>query len=164
MTSRAPGSSATQPSASSSACRDEYGYDGGYTTVKGLCKRASPSGQGDVRAVVPCAGPRPVRLRRGPGGHRRRGAQGPLLRHRPAPQRRLLRQGLSRRDHRGLPGRARVGVRLSGRSAPGHPLRQYQAGGGQDTGGWPASTHPRLHRAPVPLPVRGPVRPPRQGQ
>ena len=56
---------------------------------QGLCKRESPSDQGDVRPSVPCAGPRPVRLRRGPGGHRRRGAQGPLLRHRPAPQRRL---------------------------------------------------------------------------
>ena len=61
---------------------------------QGLRQRESPSDQGDVRAVVPCAGPRPVRLRRGPGGHRRRGAQGPLLRHRPAPQRRLLREGL----------------------------------------------------------------------
>ena len=39
--------------------------------------RASPpSDQGDVRAAVPSAGPRPVRLWRGPGGHRRRGAQG----------------------------------------------------------------------------------------
>ena len=37
-----------------------------------------------------------MRLQRGPGGYRRRGAQGPLLRHRPAPQRRLLRQGLPR--------------------------------------------------------------------
>ena len=56
-------------------------------------------------------------------------------------KRRLLRQGLSRGDHRGLPGWPRIGVRLSGRSAPEHPLRQYQAGGGEDPGGWPASTH-----------------------
>ena len=56
------------------------------------------------------------------------------LRHRPAPQRRLLRQGLPVRDHRGLPGRTCLSLRLSGRSAPGHPLRQYQAGGGEDTG------------------------------
>ena len=131
---------------------------------QGLRQRASPSDQGDVRAVVPCAGTGPVRLRGGPGGHRRRGAQGPLLRHRPAPQRRLLREGLPGGDHRGLPGRPRIGVLLSGRSAPEHPLRQYQAGGGEDPGGWPASTHPRLHRAPVPLPVRGPVRASREGQ
>ena len=54
---------------------------------QGLRQRESSSDQGDVRAPVPSAGPRPVRLWRGPGGHRRRGAQGPLLRHRPAPQR-----------------------------------------------------------------------------
>ena len=41
---------------------------------------------------------------------------------------------------------------------PEHPLRQYQAGGGEDTGRRPASAHPRLHRASVPLSVRGPVR------
>ena len=54
----------------------------------------------------------------------------------PAPQRRLLRQGLPVREHRGLPGWPRVSPRLSGRSAPGHSLRQYQAGGGEDTGRW----------------------------
>ena len=32
-----------------------------------------------------------------------------------------------------------LGVRLPGRSAPEHPLRQYQAGRGEDTGGWTAS-------------------------
>ena len=51
-----------------------------------------------------------------------------------------------------------------GRSAPEHPLRQHQAGRGEDTGRRPAPAHPRLHRAAVSLPVRGPVRPPRQGQ
>ena len=84
--------------------RDEYGFDGGYTTVKDYVRENRRQTKGDVRAVVPSAGPRPVRLRRGPGGHRRRGAKGPLFRHRPAPQRRLLRQGLPVRDHRGLPG------------------------------------------------------------
>ena len=34
MISGVPGSSATRPSASSSGLRDEYGFDGGYTTVK----------------------------------------------------------------------------------------------------------------------------------
>ena len=34
-------------------------------------------------------------------------------------------------------------------SAPEHPLRQYQAGGGEDIGGRPAPAHPVLHRAPV---------------
>ena len=92
---------------------------------QGLRQGASTPDQRDVRAVVPPAGPRPVRLRRGPGGHRRGAAQGPLLYPGPAPQRRLLRQDLSRRDHRGLPGRPRVGPRLPGRSTSEHPLRQY---------------------------------------
>ena len=70
----------------------------------------------------------------------------------------------SAEDHRGFPGRPRLGVRLPGRSAPEHPLRQYQAGCCPDPGRRPAPAHPRLHRAPVSLPVRGPVRPPRQGQ
>ena len=35
-----------------------------------------------------------------------------------------------RRDHRGLPGRPRLGLCLPGWCAPEHPLRQYQAGGG----------------------------------
>ena len=33
-------------------------------------------------------------------------------------------------DHRGLSGRPRVGLRLAGRVAPEHSVRQYQAGGG----------------------------------
>ena len=65
--------------------RDEYGFGGQYTIVKdysqGLRQGAPPPGQGDVRAVVPLPGARPVRLRRGPGGHRGSGTEGPLLRH-----------------------------------------------------------------------------------
>ena len=118
---------------------------------QGLRQRESPAIAGDVRTTVPCAGPRPVRLRGGPGGHQRSGAEGPLLRHRPAPQRRLLREGLPGRDHRGIHGRPRLGLRFPGRSAPEHSLRQHQAGGGEDTGGRPAQAHPRLHRAAVPL-------------
>ena len=77
-------------------------------------KRAPPPDQGDVRAVVPSAGTRPVRLRRGPGGHRRYRAESPLLCPGPAPQRRLLREGLSCRDHRGIPGRARFAFAFLG--------------------------------------------------
>ena len=141
--------------------RDEYGFDGGYTTVKDYVREHRRQTK---EMFVPLSHP---------PGHAQCGfgealvviggveQEGPLFRHRPAPQRRLLRQGLPVRDHRDLPGRPRVSPRLSGRSAPEHPLRQYQAGGGEDTGRRPASAHPRLHRAPVPLPVRGPVRPPR---
>ena len=88
---------------------------------------------GDVRPSVSSAGPRPVRLRRGPGGHRRCAAEGPLLRHRPAPQRRLLRQGLPGRDHRGLPGRTCLSIcpswagspRASSTTIPSWPWRRY---------------------------------------
>ena len=43
--------------------RDEYGFGGGYTTVKDYVRAASPPVAGDVRAFIPPAGPRPVRLR-----------------------------------------------------------------------------------------------------
>ena len=36
--------------------------------------------------------------------------------------------------HRGVPGRPRLGLRLPGRGAPEHALRQHQAGRGEDTG------------------------------
>ena len=48
--------------------------------------------------------------------------------------------------------------------APEHPVRQYQARGGEDTGRWSAQAHQSLHRAAVPLPVRGPVRSSQQGE
>ena len=80
------------------------------------------------------AGARPVRLRRGGGGDLQCGAQGALLRAGSAPQRRLLCEGLSGGAHRDVPGRSRVGLRLPGRGAPEHPVRQHQAGGSQDPG------------------------------
>ena len=40
--------------------KDEYGFDGQYTIVKGLRQGAWAADAGDVRAVVPCARPRPV--------------------------------------------------------------------------------------------------------
>ena len=131
---------------------------------QGLRQGAPPPDTGDVCSAVPSCRTRPVRLRPGEGGGRRSGADRPLLRPGPALQRRLLHQGLLRGDHGGLPGRPRLGLRLPGRGAPEHPLRQHQAGGGQDPGGRPAKAYPSLHRAPVPLPVRGPVRQAREGQ
>ena len=78
--------------------RDEYGFDGGYTTLKDYVREnrrqtremfvplSHPPGHaqcdfGEALVVI--------------GGVERKG---PLLRHRPAPQRRLLRQGLPGRD------------------------------------------------------------------
>ena len=69
-----------------------------------------------------------------------------------------------RGDHGGLSRRPRLGLRLPGRFSPEHPVRQYQAGGGQDTGLRSAQTHASFHRAAVPLPVRGPVRSSQQGK
>ena len=39
-----------------------------------------------------------------------------------------------------------------------------QAGGGQDTGRRSSAAHECVHRVVIPLPVRGPVRPSREGQ
>ena len=70
---------------------------------------------------------------------------------------------LPRRDDRGVLRRPRLGVLVPGRRATEHPVRQHEAGGGQDTGRRPAEAYPRLLGAGVPLPVRGSVRPSRQG-
>ena len=53
---------------------------------------------------------------------------------------------------------------LLGGVPPEHPVRQYQTGGGQDTGRRSSEAHEGVHRVAVPLPVRGPVRTTRQGQ
>ena len=88
---------------------------------QGLCERAPQEDEGDVRSAASSAGPRTVRLRRGVGRDSRHEAQGPPLRAGPSPQRRHLREGISRRDHRGVLRRARIGVRLPGRSSPEYP-------------------------------------------
>ena len=74
--------------------RDEHGFEGQYTIVKDYVRERRRRTQGDVRAAVPCPGPCSGRLRRGPGDHRWGGTEGPLLRPGPAPQRRLLHEGL----------------------------------------------------------------------
>ena len=140
--------------------RDEYGFDGGYTTVKDYVREhrrqtremfvplSHPPGHaqcdfGEALVVI--------------GGVERKAhcfildlphSDGCFVKAYPA------------FDHRGLPGRARFSLRLPGRSAPEHPLRQYQAGRGEDPGRRAEEAHRRLHRAAVPLPVR----PPREGQ
>ncbi len=54
--------------------RDEYGFDGGYTTVKDYVRENRRQTREMFGPPVPCAGPRQLRLWRGPGGHWRRGA------------------------------------------------------------------------------------------
>ena len=114
--------------------RDEYGFGGQYTIVKDYVREHRRRSQEMFVPLSHAPGPRPVRLRRGLGDYRRSGTESPLLRPRPAPQRRVLHQGLPWGDHRGLPGRPCVGHRLPGRGAPEHSVRQHQAGGGQDPG------------------------------
>ena len=77
-TSGVPGSSATRQSASSSGA-GRVRVRRSVHHSQGLCKRASLPDQGDVRAVVPSAGTRPVRLRRGLGGHRRAWSERPTV-------------------------------------------------------------------------------------
>ena len=139
--------------------RDEYGFDGGYTTVKDYVRErrlrtremfmplSHPPGHaqcdfGEALVVI--------------GGVEQKAhcfvmdlphSDGCFVKAYPAENTEAFLDGL----------------RLPGRSAPKHSLRQYQAGRGQDTGGRPAPAHPRLHRASVPLPLRGPVRASRQG-
>ena len=52
----------------------------------------------------------------------------------PSPQRRMLREGLPRRDHGGVLRRSRLGVLVPGRRAAEHLVRQHETGGGQDPG------------------------------
>ena len=144
--------------------RDEYGFDGGYTTVKDYVRERRRQTK---EMFVPLShSPGHAQCDFGEalvviGGVERKAHYFALdLPHSDG----CFHQGLSRRDHRGVPGWTRIGFRLLGRRPPEHPLRQYQAGGGQDTGRWPAQAHSCIHRAPVPLPVRGPVRPSRQGE
>ena len=97
---------------------NEYGFDGGYTTVKDYVRER----RCQTREMFVPKSHSPARAQCDFGealvGHRRGGAEGPLLHLGPAPQRRLFHQGLSRGDHRGLPGRTRLCLRVLGRSAP----------------------------------------------
>ena len=110
--------------------RDEYGFSGGYTTVKDYVREHRRLSREMFVPLSHAPGHAPVRLRRGPGDHRRSPAEGSLLHPGPAPQRRVFRQSISGRDHRGVLGWPRFSLRVLGRSATEHPVRQYQAGGG----------------------------------
>ena len=59
--------------------------------------------------------------------------------------------------------RSRLGVVVPGRRATEHSVRQHDLGGGQDPGRRPAPAYSCVLGARVPLPVRGPFRPSRQG-
>ena len=66
--------------------RDEYGFTGGYTIVKDYVRERRLRSREMFVPLVPFPRPRPGGLRRGDGGDRRRGAQGPLPCLRSSPQ------------------------------------------------------------------------------
>ena len=87
-----------------------------------------------------------------------------FFRHDASSQRCLLCCGLPGGGGGGLAGRAQCGLCLLRRGSPIDSLRQRQVSGVAHPAGRHAATDPVVQRAAVPLPVRGPLRPPRQGQ
>ena len=81
-----------------------------------------------------------------------------------ASQRRHIHKGISRGDHGGVLRRACVGVRLPGRSAAEHPVRQLEDCRREDTGRRTSQAHEYVHGASVALPVQRQVRQSWQGQ
>lgn len=90
--------------------RSEHAYTGGYTIREGLRAGRDAAPPEDVRSAEACSGHGAGRLRRGAGDRRWRGAEGALLRDRPAALRRLLRPGVSGGDDGSVPGRPRSGL------------------------------------------------------
>src|ERR1017187_1856829 len=82
---------------------------------EGLRAHRHAAPPGDVRSAGACSGDSAGRLRRGAGDRRWRGAQGPLLRDRPAALGRRLRDGVSGGDDRSVSRKSRSGLRLFGR-------------------------------------------------
>ena len=79
------------------------------------------------------------------------------------PQRCLLRCGLPGGGGGGLAGRAQQSLCFFRRRSPIDSLRQRQVSGVAHLVRWHAATNAGVQRAAVPLPLRGPLRPSRQG-
>ena len=143
--------------------RDEHGFTGGYTIVKDYVRsrRQSTSSAFVPLHHPPC--PCPGRLRRGGGGAAGATREGRLLLPDPAPFQRLVRQGLSPGDDRGLPRRPCQRLRLPRRGCAIGFVRQHDPGGGTDSGRRHASAHVGVHASAFALPVPRPLRPARQG-
>ena len=80
-----------------------------------------------------------------------------------SPQRCLLRCGLPGGGDGGLAGRAQQSLCFFRRRSPIDSLRQRQVSGVAHLVRWYAATNAGVQRAAVPLPLRGPLRPSRQG-
>ena len=107
--------------------KEEHRFGGRLHHREGLRARCAAAAQGSVCAVGASAGRCAGRLWRGAGGDRRGGAEGALPVHGSAAFRRLLRGGVSGREHGVVLRGAQPGVRLLRRGAADHAVRQHQA-------------------------------------
>ena len=142
--------------------RDEHGFPGKYTIVKDYVRERRRHTREMFLPLSHPPGHAQCDFGEAWSGHRRSGTQSPLLGHGPSSQRWVLCEGVSRRDDGVILRRTRLRLRVPGRSASEHPLRQHHARGSQNPGRWSPAADQGVLRASVPLPVRGPVWPSRQ--
>ncbi len=143
--------------------RDEHGFTGKETIVKDYVRERRLRRRELFCAVVTSSGPCSSGLWRGGCDHRRRQVSGAFFRHGTSPQRCLLRCGLPGGGDGGLAGRAQQSLCFFRRRSPIDSLRQRQVSGVAHLVRWHAATNAGVQRAAVPLPLRGPLRPSRQG-
>ena len=143
--------------------RDEHGFTGKETIVKDYVRERRLRRRELFCAVVTSSGPCSSGLWRGGCDHRRRQVSGAFFRHGTSPQRCLLRCGLPGGGGGGLAGRAQQSLCFFRRRSPIDSLRQRQVSGVAHLVRWHAATNAGVQRAAVPLPLRGPLRPSRQG-
>ena len=143
--------------------RDEHGFTGKETIVKDYVRERRLRRREMFVPLFPSSGPCSSGLWRGGCDHRRRQVSGAFFRHDTSPQRCLLRCGLPGGDDGGLAGRAQQSLCFFRRRSPIDSLRQRQVSGVAHLVRWHAATNAGVQRAAVPLPLRGPLRPSRQG-
>ena len=145
--------------------RDEHGYRRRADDREGLCARAPAAAAGGVRAAAAMIRGmrRPTsakRWRRSAGWNRRSTSSPWTCRTATPASCRPIRRRRRRRSARAT----RAAFELLRQGAELDPLRQHQDGGSPDSGRRNAAADAGVQRAAVALPVRGSVRPARQGQ
>ena len=121
--------------------RAEHGFDGRYTIVKDYVRERRRRTQEMYVPLSHPAGDAQCDFGQAKAVIGRSGADRPLLRAGPSPQRRMLRQGLPRRDDGGVLRRSRLGLLVPRWRAPEHPVRQHETGRGQDPGRRPEEAY-----------------------